>query len=122
LIRSATRSLLERRADWLVCGEATDGNDAVQKACELKPDVVLVDISMPYFYGLDVARIIRERLPRSEILIVTEHDSRFFVPMEPQPAVRGYILKSRLSFDLEPAVDAASKHQALSKVAVNGSL
>ncbi|MGH9738788.1 MAG: response regulator [Candidatus Acidiferrales bacterium] len=94
--------------------EASDGRDAVEKAIELRPDVVLVDISMPELNGLEVARCIHERLPQSEILIVTEHDLRFLAHVPPQPGVRGYVVKSRFGRDLVSAVDAASKHRPLS--------
>ena len=121
-IRSGVCSLLHSHSSWIVCGEARDGRDAVEKAIELQPDVILVDVSMPHLNGFEVARCIHERVPQSEILIVTEHDSRSLAHIPSQPGVRGYVLKSRLSFDLDSAVDAASKHQALSRVAVAGSL
>lgn len=120
LIRSSLRSLVESHPGWIVCGEAVDGRDAVAKAVELQPDVILVDVSMPRLNGLEVARCIHEHLPRTEILIVTEHDSRTMAHLTPQPGVRGYVPKFRLSFDLEPAIEAASKHQPLSKVAATG--
>ena len=122
VMRNGLRSLLQSRSDWVICGEATDGKEAVKKAVELQPDVILVDMSMPQLNGFEVARCIHERAPQSEILIVTEHDSRFFAHVEAPSGVRGYVLKSRLSHDLESAVDAASKHQSLSNKAVSGSL
>jgi DNA-binding NarL/FixJ family response regulator len=111
LMRNGIRSLLRLQSGWVVCGEAVDGKDAVEKAAALKADVVLVDISMPHWNGLEVARRIREQAPDSEIIIVTEMDSRSLAHLSAQPGVRGYVLKSRITRDLIPAIEAASKHQ-----------
>ena len=119
LMRVGMRSLMQSQSEWIVCGEAADGKDAVDKAVALKPDVVLVDISMPHWNGLEVARRIHEQLPDSEILIVTEMDSGSLAHLSPQPGVRGYVLKSRITRDLIPAIEAASKHQAPPRPAVS---
>jgi DNA-binding NarL/FixJ family response regulator len=111
LIRSSLCSVLQSRAGWIVCGEATDGNEALEKATQLKPDVILIDVSMPHLNGFEAANCIHEQVPDSEILIVTEHDSRTLAALPPQPGVRGSVIKSRISFDLIHAVEAASKHQ-----------
>ncbi len=105
---------LEARSGWVVRGRAIDGTDAVQKAVELKPDIVLVDVSMPGLNGFEAAECIHEQIPDAEILIVTEHDSRTLKHLPSQPGVRGYVVKSRLEYDLIPAVEAASKHEAVS--------
>jgi DNA-binding NarL/FixJ family response regulator len=113
-VRSGLCSVLESRVGWVVCGQATDGRDAVQKALDLKPDVILVDVSMPQLNGFEVARCIHEQMPDSEILVVTEHDPRVLASMGPQPGVRGYVVKSRIVVDLISAVETASKHLPLS--------
>ena len=113
-IRNGLCSVLEARSEWVVCGRAIDGTDAVQKAVELKPDIVLVDVSMPGLNGFEAAECIHKQIPDAEILIVTEHDSRTLEQLPPQPGVRGYVVKSRLQHDLIPAVEAASKHQSVS--------
>jgi len=117
IVRSGLCSVLESRAGWVVCAQATDGREAVQKALELKPDVILVDVSMPQLNGFEVARCIHERMPDSEILVVTEHDPRVVASIGPQPGVRGYIVKSRIALDLISAVESASKHLPLSTTA-----
>lgn len=89
----------------------------MQKAVELKPDVILVDVSMPGLNGFEAAECIHEQMPEAEILIVTEHDSRTMEHLPPQPGVRGYVVKSRLESDLIPAVEAASKHRRVSSSA-----
>lgn len=109
-IRNGLCSLLESRSEWVVCGLAVDGRDAVEKAIELKPDMILVDVSMPHLNGFEVARCIHERMPDCGILIVTEQDSRFMARLPRQPGVSGYVAKSRIILDLVSAVEAASKH------------
>lgn len=116
-IRNGMCLALEALSGWIVCGRAVDGMDAVEKAVDLKPDVVLVDVSMPGLNGFEAAECIHQRVPSAEILIVTEHDSRTMEHLPPQPGVRGYVIKSRLEHDLIPAVEAASKHQPLSSTA-----
>ena len=102
---------------WIVCGRAVDGTDAVRKALYLKPDIILVDVSMPGLNGFEVAGCIHEHIPDAEILIVTEHDFRTLERLPPQPGVRGYIVKSRIDRDLIPAVEAAGKHRPVSNSA-----
>jgi DNA-binding NarL/FixJ family response regulator len=113
-IRNGLCSVLEARSGWVICGRAVDGRDAVQKAVALRPDIILVDVSMPGLNGFEVAACIHEQVPESEILIVTEHDSRTLECLPSQPGVRGYVVKSRIAHDLIPAVEAASKHQPVS--------
>ena len=93
-----------------VCGQAVDERDAVEKAIELDPDVALVDVSMPHVNGFEVARCIHERMPDCRILLVTEQDpvSSHFYHLS--PACLGYVVESRITLDLLPAVDSASKH------------
>lgn len=110
-IRNGLCSVLEARAGWIVCGRAVDGLDAVQKALDLKPDVILVDASMPGMSGFAAAGCIHKQIPNAEILIVTEHDPHTLELLPPQPGVRAYVVKSRLERDLIPAVEAASEHK-----------
>src|SRR6185312_6880288 len=112
-IRNGLCAILSTGSSWTICGLAVDGQDAVQKALELKPDVILLDVSMPGLNGFQAAGRIHEQVPEAEVLIVTEHDSRTLKHLPPQPGVRGYVMKSRLELELIPAVEAASKHQSL---------
>jgi DNA-binding NarL/FixJ family response regulator len=111
-VRAGLKLLLQYHDDWTVCGEAEDGNDAVKKAAELKPDVILLDISMPAMDGLSAAEIIRRDTPDSEILIVTHFESLDLARYAAQTGVRAYITKSRIGTDLERAIEAASRHQS----------
>ena len=75
-VRRGLRLLLASRADWIVCGEAVDGLDAVEQAKALRPDLALIDISMPRMNGIEATRIVRKELPQSEIIIVSQNDPR----------------------------------------------
>jgi two-component system, NarL family, response regulator NreC len=107
-IRMGLCSVLESRAGWIVCGQAADGKDAVEKAIELRPDVILVDLSMPRLNGFEVAQCVYERMPDCRILVVTEHDPHLMAQLSAQSGVSGFVAKSRIGLDLLSAVEAAS--------------
>jgi PAS domain S-box-containing protein len=110
VVRRGVRSLLGSRADWEVCGEAVDGRDAVQKAKELKPDVIVMDIGMPHLNGLEAARVIRKEVPQSEILILSQHEAREMRPAALQAGAREYVTKSEVARDLLTAVESVTRH------------
>lgn len=112
ILRRSLRSFLEAHEGWTVCGEAIDGRDAVQKAAELAPDVILLDISMPNLDGFEAARRIRQKAPNAHIIFVTQHDSHEMAVRATQAGARCYISKSHIIRELVPAVEAAAK-QAL---------
>ncbi len=107
LARKGVRSVLEKRIDFEICGEATNGKEAIQKTLELNPDVVILDISMPVLNGLDAARIIRKSSPNTPILFLSVHDPREIVTEAHKIGVRGYVLKGDAERNLVSAVDAA---------------
>lgn len=106
IVRKGLRTVLEERSDWEVCAEATSGREAVQLATETKPDVVVMDISMPELNGLEAARQIMKTLPRTEVLILTVHDSENLVQEVLDVGARGYLLKSDASDHLITAVES----------------
>jgi len=111
VVRRGVRSLLSSRMDWDICGEAVDGRDAVVKAKALKPDVIVLDISMPHLNGLEAARLIRKEVPQSEILILSQHDAKETMQAAMEAGARGYVTKTDIARDLLKAVDAVSRHQ-----------
>ncbi|MGA7622530.1 MAG: response regulator transcription factor [Candidatus Acidiferrales bacterium] len=112
-VRTGLRLLLGQRPDWSVCGEASNGREAVKKAVELKPHVILLDIWMPTMDGLTAAEQIRHKVPESEILILTLCESLDMARYAAQTGVRAYISKANVTSDLEAAIDAAAKHQSV---------
>ncbi|HEV3220337.1 MAG TPA: PAS domain S-box protein, partial [Candidatus Acidoferrales bacterium] len=94
-----------------ICGEAIDGRDALEKAKQLRPDVVVMDVSMPNLNGLDATRLIREALPQTEVLILTQHESSEMMRQALSAGALGYVLKSSMSVSLPAAVERVSKHE-----------
>ena len=106
LVRRGARALLNARNDWRVVGEAANGREAVEKAIKLRPDVAVVDISMPELDGVEVVRQIREAVPDAKVLVLTMHESGQMVRLALEAGARGYLLKSDLSDCLTKAVRA----------------
>src|SRR5215467_11908516 len=103
-IRSAVAGILSRHSGWEVCGEAENGPEAVEKAKQLHPDLVLLDISMPGMDGLHAARLIRENVPSTKILILSHHDPAQLLVDARRSGADGCIDKSRIAADLVPSI------------------
>lgn len=108
------RSLVQTHPDWNVCGEASDGVDAVEKAKALRPDVVLLDISMPNMSGIEATPLIHQALPQSEILIVSQHESAEITRLVAEAGAQGYVAKSQVWNQLLPAIESFGRRQAAS--------
>lgn len=119
VVRRGLCGLLEAQTGWQICGEAANGREAVEKAERLKPDIVVLDISMPKLNGLEAARRIRKVAPKIGVLILTMHDSQQVVRDVLDAGAMGYVLKSDAGRDLVAAVDALCQHRTFftSKVA-----
>src|SRR6266481_8129734 len=104
-VRRGVRSLLSSRRDWAVCGEAGDGLEAVDKAKSLRPDVVLMDISMPRMNGVEATKIIRREVPESKVIIVSQNDPAVVSRQAAEIGAGGYVNKADLVRDLLPAVE-----------------
>lgn len=111
LVRVGLRRLVEGHPGWQVCGEAGDGQETVEKAGMLKPDVVIMDISMPHLNGIEATRRIRHELPGAEVCILTVHDSEPLVGRAVEAGARAYLLKANGGRDLVCAVEALLQHK-----------
>jgi DNA-binding NarL/FixJ family response regulator len=111
IVRHGLRTLLGGRPEWEIIDEAEDGIEAVEKADRLKPDVVVLDVSMPRMDGLEACRRIRKSVPKSEVLMVTQHDSPQMMHEALSAGARGYIVKSDAARDLLAALEAVSQHK-----------
>src|ERR1700735_5138096 len=111
LMRRGIKALLQSHAGWEVCGEAHTGREPVAKAEELKPDVVILDISMPDLNGVDAAKRIRKASPDTEVLILSVHYSDQLIRDILEAGVRGYIVKADSDRDLVIAVETLANHK-----------
>ena len=108
LVRRGARAILNSRQGWSVVGEATNGREAVQKALELKPDVAVIDISMPELDGVEATRQLREAVPDTKVLVLSMHESDQMIQRALDAGAQGYILKSDLTECLVKAVKDVS--------------
>jgi DNA-binding NarL/FixJ family response regulator len=111
VVRRGVRSLLESHEGWEVCGEATTGRDAVEQSRRLRPDVVVMDLSLPELNGLDATRHILKDAPEIEVLVLTMHQSEELARDVLQAGARGYILKSDADENLIAAVENLRQHK-----------
>jgi DNA-binding NarL/FixJ family response regulator len=116
MVRSYLRTLLEAQSGWQVIAEVWDGQNAVEKTGELKPDVVIMDVSMPGLNGLDATREILKDWPEARVLILTMHESDRLVDDVLQAGARGCLLKSKAVQDLASAVRATARVEPTASV------
>jgi DNA-binding NarL/FixJ family response regulator len=112
LIRSGLRALLGREKEFEVVGEAADGYQALELVEQLKPDVVMLDVSMPRLNGIDVAKKISETTPSTRIIIVSIHSDESYVLRALKAGAKGYLLKASPEGDILNAVRAVAAGQA----------
>lgn len=109
LVRRGIRDLLQIQRCWKVVGEAAGGREAVEKVKKLRPDIAILDITMPEMDGLETTRQIREVVPETRVLILTMHESDQMVRRVFEAGAQGYVLKSDMAIQLVQAVkDLAS--------------
>jgi DNA-binding NarL/FixJ family response regulator len=106
LFRQFVVELLEKRPELQVVGEASDGLEAIQKAIELRPDLILLDIGLPSLNGIEVARQMRSLVPESKIIFLTQESSADVVQEALGLGARGYVVKIKALVDLFAAVEA----------------
>jgi len=106
IVRRGLCTLLRAQPDWEVCGEASNGREAVEKALQMQPEVVILDVGMPSLNGLEATRQILKANPQIKILILTLHDTDQVVQEVLNAGARGFLLKSDAARDLVAAVEA----------------
>jgi PAS domain S-box-containing protein len=117
--RRGIRTLLSLRPDWDICGEATDGIEAVEKATALHPDVILMDISMPRMNGLDATRIIRRDLPDCAVIIVSQNDPSIVSRQAKEVNASGHVGKMELPHELIATLDGILRKKYPQDAAAN---
>jgi two-component system, NarL family, response regulator NreC len=103
-IRRGVRSILEPFPEWQLCGEAENGQQAVQKTSELSPSVIVMDVSMPILDGIAAAEIIKRKYPQTHIVLLTLHNSQELLRKGFQAGARGYVLKADADDELLKAL------------------
>jgi DNA-binding NarL/FixJ family response regulator len=111
LVRRGLRAILESDPEWEVCGEASSGLEAVTKARELLPDVVIMDVSMPGTSGLEATRQIVQTQSGIAVLIVSVHESIQLVSAAREAGARGYLFKIDSDVHLIEALKALCRHE-----------
>jgi len=105
--RVRIRSIVQRRPEWQVICEACDGLQAAEKATELRPDIVLLDIGMPILNGIQAAKRIRQGSPTSRIIFVTQDNDEDIRVAALAAGAEAYLVKANAASELLPAIDAA---------------
>ncbi len=111
VVRKGLRGILEEYDDWMVCGEASNGRETVELALELKPDIVVLDLTMPELNGIEATRQIKKLLPHVEILIFTMHETEEMILSAFEAGARGFVLKSDDELELVEAIKVISRHK-----------
>ena len=106
VVRRGLQSLLARQERLTIVGEAADGEEALQKALALSPDVILLDISMPRRDGLEVATVLRKEAPRIKVLILSVHSNKEYIFRIIQAGAHGYVSKEAAPEELLRAIES----------------
>jgi len=107
LWRTQVRKVLHERPDWQIAGEAYDGQQAVQHASELRPDIIILDIGMPVLNGIDAAEQIRRASPNSKIVFLSQYLEPEIIEQALAAGAVGYVVKAYAARELFPAIEAA---------------
>jgi two-component system sensor histidine kinase UhpB len=111
IIRRGVRSLLEDQPDFRICGEAVNGREAIEQALQLKPDAIIMDLSMPQVNGFEATREIRRLLPEVQVIILSQHDSTEVLREALNSGARGYVTKSSMDGGLIVALQKLRKQE-----------
>ncbi|HEX2916025.1 MAG TPA: response regulator transcription factor [Chloroflexia bacterium] len=125
VLRTGLKMLLDAQPDITVIGEAGDGNEVVQLATRLKPDLVLLDLAMPGLGGLEALPLLRKLAPQTRVLILSMHDDESYLRQALREGVRGYVLKKAADSELIAAIRAVMQgeiyvHPSLTHLLLEG--
>jgi two-component system response regulator NreC len=112
VIRSGIRSLLSS-SECIVCGEACDGLEAVEKAISTRPDLVIMDVSMPRMDGVAATKLIRAELPETQVIIISQNDPKLVAKQAAEVRAHGSVSKSELGHALLPLIKTLIKWKQL---------
>jgi DNA-binding NarL/FixJ family response regulator len=121
-VRRGVRQLIETKPYFQIVGEASDGRNALKLAKETRPDIAVVDFSIPELNGLDLAHALKHELPNIEILLYTMHDREEIIMDVLRAGVRGFVLKSDTEKHLLAALDSLSNHRSYFSGAISDTL
>jgi DNA-binding NarL/FixJ family response regulator len=103
-IRQGIARLLAQGEGCEICGEASNSAEAIARTRELRPDVVLLDVSMPDGNGLETTRVLKQEFPQTKILIITQYDPKLMLPRSLEAGGSGCVDKARVAIDLLPTL------------------
>jgi two-component system nitrate/nitrite response regulator NarL len=109
LVRRGTAGVLLSQSSLELCGEASNGEEAIQKAAELRPDLIILDVTMPVLNGLEAARRIRETLPSVPILMLSMHDGEQIIEEAKLAGAQGFLSKGEVAAALLRAIDTLAQ-------------
>src|ERR1700724_4768267 len=119
VMRTGVRALIEQEREWQVCGIATNGQEAVEAARKLKPDVVILDMTMPELDGLEALREIKHALPNTEVVIFSAYHSEEVIEQLFDAGAKSYIQKSDAGRHLVAAIKSLVEHKAFFTPAIS---
>jgi len=122
IFRRGLRGLLESRNGWTVAAEAGDGYEAIDAALRTQPDIAIIDDTMPRMNGVEAARRIRQRLPKTEICLLTDSEEESVIAHALPVGVRGFVLKSDAEKEILAAIESLSRHRPYFSRVVSESL
>ncbi len=122
MVAEGIQSLLESYDEIEVVGTLSNGQEAIDRATHLQPDVILMDLNMPGLSGLNATEIILERLPKTRVLILSMHDSPEYISTALSHGAKGYILKDVPTEEIKQAIDAVMRGERYLCTGASGSL
>jgi DNA-binding NarL/FixJ family response regulator len=111
-VRRGVKHLVESNQEWEIVAEACDGQEGLREVVRLRPDIAVVDIGMPRMNGLDLTRAVRNSVPNTKVLILTEYSSQQMMREARDAGADGYVIKSYAGSELLAAIQALSEERS----------